>query len=219
MMCFSVNGYTNHYVWRTLKVQNKARDTIQVCEACRETLYGRIAILLQGASPCILHGKETEMFIQTQYLTSEGQKAIEDRLKYLKEYRRAQIAERLNQALDEGGDLNENAEYTDAKDDQAFVEGEILRLEDIVGHSQLIEMPVRNKSVKLGSTVILTEEGSKKREIYRLIGSAEANPAEGKISNAPWAEPCWAQKRKTGLALTPPKVPGYSLLEQFTKLR
>jgi hypothetical protein len=79
------------------------------------------------------------MVNQVQYLTPEGYKQLESRLKYLLEVRRAEVAERLRQALEEGGDLSENAEYEDAKNEQAFVEGEILRLETILSSAQVIE--------------------------------------------------------------------------------
>jgi transcription elongation factor GreA len=120
---------------------------------------------------------------QTQYLTPEGLKDLESRLKYLKEIRRPEVADRLRLALDEGGDLTENAEYEDAKNEQAFVEGEILRLDSILTSAQVIE-PIKGKkdSVMIGAVVTVVEQGSKEKEIYHLVGSAEANPAEGKIS-------------------------------------
>ncbi|MDL1900790.1 transcription elongation factor GreA [Anaerolineae bacterium CFX9] len=120
---------------------------------------------------------------QPNYLTPEGLQELEARLKYLKEDRRQQVAERLRLALDEGGDLSENAEYEDAKNEQAFIEGEILRLETILSSAQIIEQPRGKKDrVVLGSKVTLIEEGSKEKEIYYLVGSAEANPSDGKIS-------------------------------------
>ncbi|MBZ0282840.1 MAG: transcription elongation factor GreA [Anaerolineae bacterium] len=118
-----------------------------------------------------------------QYLTPEGQKNLESRLKHLLETRRAEVAERLRRALEEGGDLSENAEYEDAKNEQAFVEGEIFRLEGILSTAQIIESPSRKDVVGLGSHITLTEKGSKEKEVYHLVGSAEANPREGKISS------------------------------------
>jgi transcription elongation factor GreA len=119
---------------------------------------------------------------EVQYLTLEGLKNLENRLKHLTEVRRAEVAERLRRALEEGGDLSENAEYEDAKNEQAFVEGEILRLEAIVSTAQIIEETGKRDMVRLGSRVTVTEKGSKEKEIYYLVGSAEANPREGKIS-------------------------------------
>jgi transcription elongation factor GreA len=117
-----------------------------------------------------------------QYLTPEGQVELEARLKYLTEQRRAEVAERLRLALEEGGDLSENAEYEDAKNEQAFVEGEILRLETILSTAQIIEASGKKDRVELGSVITMTEKGSREKEVYRLVGSAEANPREGKIS-------------------------------------
>lgn len=120
---------------------------------------------------------------QVQYLTPEGLKNLENRLKYLLEVRRPEVAERLRQALEEGGDLSENAEYEDAKNEQAFVEGEILRLETILSSAQVIEDTGKKDKVVLGARVTIVEDGTKDKEIYYLVGSAEANPTEGKISS------------------------------------
>ena len=79
------------------------------------------------------------MLDQPQYLTQEGMETLERRLKDLIEVRRAQVAERLRQALEEGGELTENSEYEDAKNEQAFIEGEIMRLEGILSSAQLIQ--------------------------------------------------------------------------------
>ncbi len=123
------------------------------------------------------------MMSDVQYLTPEGMKQLEARLQDLLEVRRGQVAERLRLALEEGGDLTENAEYEDAKNEQAFIEGEIQRLEQILSSAQLIEQPKgKRDTVVLGSMITVTEKGSKEKEIYHLVGSAEANPREGKIS-------------------------------------
>jgi transcription elongation factor GreA len=123
------------------------------------------------------------MVDQPQYLTAEGLKNMEARLKHLTEVRRAEVAERLRQALEEGGDLSENAEYEDAKNEQAFVEGEILRLETILSNAQVIEAGGASDTVVLGAQITVVEEGTKEQEIYWLVGSAEAQPREGKISS------------------------------------
>ncbi len=122
------------------------------------------------------------MVNQPQYLTAEGLKKLEERLKFLQDVRRPEVAERLRQALEEGGDLSENAEYEDAKNEQAFVEGEILRLETILSSAQVIEETGKKDTVVLGARVTVVEEGERDKEIYHIVGSAEADPAEGKIS-------------------------------------
>src|SRR3982751_1740496 len=111
-----------------------------------------------------------------QYLTPEGQKNLESRLKHLLEVRRAEVAERLRRALEEGGDLSENAEYEDAKNEQAFVEGEIMRLEGILSSAQVIEATGKKDIVALGSKVTVVEQGESDKEVYHIVGSAEANP-------------------------------------------
>src|SRR5215470_6084782 len=101
-----------------------------------------------------------------QYLTPEGLKNLESRLKHLTEVRRAEVAERLRRALEEGGDLSENAEYEDAKNEQAFVEGEILRLETILSNAQIIERQGPKDVVGLGDKVKVQEKGRKETEIF-----------------------------------------------------
>ncbi|MBE2270255.1 MAG: transcription elongation factor GreA [Anaerolinea sp.] len=118
-----------------------------------------------------------------QYLTPEGLKELEERLKYLQDVRRYEVADRLRTAMEEGGDLSENAEYEDAKNEQAFIEGEILRLETILSSAQIIQETKGKKDVvALGSHITVIEQGATEKEEYHLVGSAEANPAAGKIS-------------------------------------
>ena len=121
---------------------------------------------------------------QIQYLTTDGFRELEERLEYLRTVRRAEVAARLHQALEEGGELVENAEYEDAKNEQAFVEGDILRLETILSSALIIENATGKKEVvSLGDTVTLKEKGQKKTEVFRLVGAAEADPRDGRVSN------------------------------------
>ena len=121
---------------------------------------------------------------QIQYLTTDGFHELEERLEYLRTVRRAEVAARLHQALEEGGELVENAEYEDAKNEQAFVEGDILRLETILSSALIIENATGKKEVvSLGDTVTLKEKGQKKSEVFRLVGAAEADPRDGRVSN------------------------------------
>ena len=120
---------------------------------------------------------------QTQYLTPNGLHDLEERLEYLRNVRRQEVAARLHQALEEGGELVENAEYEDAKNEQAFVEGEILRLETILSNAQIIEKAGPKDVVGLGDKVKVQEKGQRSTEIFHIVGAAEANPKEGRISN------------------------------------
>ncbi|HRL13964.1 MAG TPA: transcription elongation factor GreA [Aggregatilineales bacterium] len=119
---------------------------------------------------------------QPQYLTPEGLANLERRLQELKEVRRPQVAERLRLAMEEGGELAENAEYEDAKNEQAFIEGEIIRLETIINSAELIEENTNKDFVGIGSRVTVQEVGGDSQEIYHIVGSAEARPSEGKLS-------------------------------------
>lgn len=120
---------------------------------------------------------------QPQFLTPEGMKELEEKLTFLRTVRRAEVAERLRLALEEGGELTENAEYEDAKNEQAFVEGDILRLETILNHAQLIEPTGKHDTIALGAKITVKEKGAKKTELFHLVGPAEADPAAGKISD------------------------------------
>lgn len=118
---------------------------------------------------------------QTVYLTPEGLKKHEEELENLRTVRRAEVAKRLHEAM-EGGELIENAEYEAAKNEQAFVEGRILELEDMLSRVKLIESGEADGHVRIGSTVTI-KEGRSKAETYTIVGAAEANPKEGLISN------------------------------------
>ncbi len=120
---------------------------------------------------------------QPNYLTAEGLKELEARLEYLRNVRRQEVATRLRLAMEEGGELVENAEYEDAKNEQAFVEGEILRLESILSNVQIIESDGRKDIVGLGDRVTVQEVGYPETEVYYIVGAAEANPSEGRISH------------------------------------
>lgn len=120
---------------------------------------------------------------QIQYLTPNGLRDLEARLEFLRSVRRAEVAARLHQALEEGGELVENAEYEDAKNEQAFIEGEIMRLEIILSNAQIIETTGKQDVIGLGVKITVKEKGRKETEVFQLVGAAEANPREGRISN------------------------------------
>lgn len=115
-------------------------------------------------------------------LTEEGLKKLEDKLEHLKSVRRGEVAERIKQAI-EFGDISENSEYEDAKNEQAFIEGEIVTLEKMLRNSQLIEDNDGIESVHLGSTVVIKDLEVNEDFEYTIVGSAEADPTEFRISN------------------------------------
>lgn len=120
--------------------------------------------------------------VNRQYLTQEGMEELEKRLRNLVEVRRPQVAERLRLSLEEGGDLTQNSEYEDAKNEQSFIEGEIARIENILSTATLIEATNNHDVVSPGSRVTVVEKDTDDEEIYHLVGSAEANPSVGKVS-------------------------------------
>ncbi len=118
----------------------------------------------------------------TTFLTKEGFQKLQEELDYLRTTKRQEVAERLHEAM-EGGELIENAEYEAAKNEQAFVEGRIQELEVILATARLIEDNGKSKEglIQVGSTVTIEEDGEP--ATYTIVGAAEANPREGKISN------------------------------------
>jgi transcription elongation factor GreA len=123
------------------------------------------------------------MTTEQTFLTPEGLKKLEEELLFLRTTRRAQVADRLHQALaGESGELTENAEYEDAKNEQAFVEGRIATLEIMLSNVSVIKEHSTKGVVSLGSTITVREDGSKP-EKYQLVGAAEADPKQGRISN------------------------------------
>lgn len=139
------------------------------------------------------------------YLTPDGLKKIEKDLEYLRTVRRQEVAQRLHAALAEGGELGEDAEYEDAKNEQAFVEGEIARLEQILSNAQVIEEGTSSDEVQLGSRVTLREIGSDIDEVYHIVGEAEADPTAGKISyKSPVGSALMGKKVKTEVKVHTP---------------
>jgi len=116
-------------------------------------------------------------------LTQEGMTKLEHELEHLKTVRRPQVAERIRQAKELASTQN-NAEYDDAKNEQAFVEGRILTLQKMIQDATLIdeEQAHHASRVQIGSTVHVVEGQDKKRE-FTIVGSAEVDASQGKISN------------------------------------
>lgn len=118
-------------------------------------------------------------------LTKEGLDKLKAELTYLRETKRKEVAARIKEAISYG-DLSENSEYEEAKNEQAFVEGRILELEEKVKNVKIIdEAASSRRCVQLGTTVHLKNLSKVKdeSEIYTIVGSTEADPLSGKISN------------------------------------
>ena len=117
---------------------------------------------------------------RTQYISEDGLAKLRTELEELVNVRRGEIAQRIHDAK-EHGDLAENAEYEDAKNEQAFVEGQIQRLEALVKNATIIDGTHGTDHVQIGSTVKV--DGSDGKETFTIVGSTEASPREGRISN------------------------------------
>ena len=114
-------------------------------------------------------------------ITQEGLAKLQSELEELLSARRREVAGKIKRAREMGGTEN-NAEYDDAKNEQAFVEGRILTLENIVKNATVIESPALPGVVELGNKVLIQNQDGKIDQ-FTIVGSAEANPVEGKISN------------------------------------
>lgn len=116
-------------------------------------------------------------------LTQQGLRKLEDELEHLKTVKRKEVAARIK-ASKEFGDLSENAEYEDAKNEQAFVEGRILQLEQMLRSARVIDNhDAPSDLVTVGSTVQLKDLATGETLAYMIVGSAEADPDHDKISN------------------------------------
>lgn len=116
-------------------------------------------------------------------MTAAGKQKLEEELDFLKTVKRKEVVERIKIARS-FGDLSENSEYDSAKEDQAFVEGRISTLDSMIRNAVIINENELNKDVvRLGTTVTFVEVPDGDEESYTIVGSAEADPLEGRISN------------------------------------
>jgi len=118
--------------------------------------------------------------MQKQYLSQESFEAIKKELDGLKTTKRAEIAQRLKIAK-EYGDLSENSEYSEAREEQANVEGRIFELEELVKNVEIVAKQTGGDTVHVGTTIVVKK--GDKTATYTIVGSYEAKPEEGKISD------------------------------------
>jgi transcription elongation factor GreA len=114
------------------------------------------------------------------YLSRDGLEKLRAELDEMTNVRRAEVATRIHDAK-EHGDLSENAEYEDAKNEQAFVEGRIQTLEALIKNATIIDEKHSTEHVQIGSTVSVESDDGK--QTFTIVGSTEASPREGRISN------------------------------------
>lgn len=118
---------------------------------------------------------------QQTYLSHEGVESLKKELQELKTKKRQEIAKRLQEAKDLG-DLSENAEYFEAKEAQSLNENRIAELEELLKNAAVIETPSEKDIIRVGSTIEV-KSNNNGTEIFSIVGSTEAKPQEGKISN------------------------------------
>ena len=120
---------------------------------------------------------------EKRQITKEGLKKYEDELNYLKVEKRAEIAEKIKEAREQG-DLSENAEYDAAKEEQREVEARISEIEEILKNVEVAEKnDVKRGTVGIGAKVVLFDCAEKEEIEYNIVGATEANSLKGKISN------------------------------------
>ena len=116
------------------------------------------------------------------HLTPEGREALAQELEHLTGVRRREVAMRINKANETGGTVD-NAEYEEAKNEQAFVEGRIADIESILSRAVVTKRSRKAAMVEFGSSVTVTNSRGSK-VLYQVVGGAEANPSQGKISES-----------------------------------
>ncbi len=147
------------------------------------------------------------------YVTKDGLQKLKDELKELKTVKRKEIAWRIQEAK-ELGDLSENAEYVEAKTEQGFIEGRIIELENILKNVEVIPESAGGDEVQVGSTVSFTTPQGERQ--YTIVGSNEANPAKGLISNeSPLGQAFLGRKIKDSVEIS---LPSGRVVYKITKI-
>jgi transcription elongation factor GreA len=152
---------------------------------------------------------------QPVYLTAEGVENLRQELEYLTSVKRPALAERLRKAIQQG-DLWENADYTTAKEEQGWLEGRIQQIEAMLRRAVIIE-GASTDQIALGSHVTVVEEGQDEAEVFHIVGPAEADPANGKVSNeSPLGQALLG--RRVGERVTV-EAPGGEIVFQITAIQ
>jgi transcription elongation factor GreA len=151
-------------------------------------------------------GRGQEGPVKEVILTPEGHKKLKQEIEYLSNEKRREVAERIKTAR-EFGDIAENAEYDDAKNEQALLEHRIAQLEERLLNARVItKKEISKDSVSIGSRVKLRDVDAKETIEYRIVGSAEANPSENKLSNeSPVGKAIIGRKKGETVEVTAPR--------------
>ena len=150
-------------------------------------------------------------------LTPEGLEELKTRIHYLRGERRREVAERIKEAR-EFGDITENSEYDDAKNEQAMLEKQISDLEEKLASARVInEQDVDTDVVSVGATVHMKDQKTEKSTKFKIVGSAEANPSEQRLSNeSPVGRALLGHKRGETVTVPVPRGPARKL--KITKI-
>jgi transcription elongation factor GreA len=150
-------------------------------------------------------------------LTPEGYERLKEEIEHLRTVKRREVAERIKEAR-EFGDIAENAEYDDAKNEQALLEQRIAQLEERLRRSTVVdEKDLGTDEVKVGSTVHVKDQKSGDSQKFQIVGSPEANPAEQKLSNeSPIGKALVGRKRNDIVTVEVPRGPKKKL--KITKI-
>jgi transcription elongation factor GreA len=148
-------------------------------------------------------------------LTPEGLEKLKQEIEYLSTEKRREVAERIKEAR-EFGDISENSEYDDAKNEQMMLEKQIAEIEERLRSARVIEEG-SSDVVSVGSTVHVKDQKTDKSTKYRIVGSSEANPAEQKLSNeSPVGKALLGHKRGATVKVPVPRGPARQL--KITKI-
>jgi transcription elongation factor GreA len=150
-------------------------------------------------------------------LTPQGLEELKAKIEHLSGPRRREVAERIKEAR-EFGDISENSEYDDAKNEQAMLEKQIAELEEKLRSASVIdEKSVSTEAVSVGTTVHVKDQKTDRSVKYRIVGSSEANPAEAKLSNeSPVGKALMGRKRGDVVSVPVPRGPARKL--KITKI-
>ena len=150
-------------------------------------------------------------------LTPQGLEELKTRIAFLRGERRREVAERIKEAR-EFGDISENSEYDDAKNEQAMMEKQISDLEEKLANARVIdESDVDTDVVSIGATVHVKDQKTDKSTKFKIVGSAEANPSDAKLSNeSPVGRALLGHKRGETVTVTVPRGPARKL--KITKI-
>lgn len=153
---------------------------------------------------------------QPVYLTAEGVKNLRRELDHLVNVKRPALAERLRRAIQQG-DLSENADYITAKEEQGFLEGRVQQIEAMLRRAVIIQENGPTDDVALGSRVTVVEEGVEESEVFHIVGPAEADPANGKVSNeSPLGRALMGRQVEDAVSV---EAPGGEIVFQITAIQ